>query len=78
MLAYLRTAEEILRWQAEYVGLHTVDPKLVEAWLKRHPFLRAAIGAQTHNAFDVGTAVSLLCDTINAILPSYQVKSKPL
>ena len=78
MLTYLRTAEEVLRWQAEHGDKHTVEATLVATWVERHPFLRAAIGAQTNNAFDVGTALILLWDKTNARLPSFQVKSKPL
>ena len=78
ILAYLRTAEEILRWQAEHSDTQTVDPALVAAWTKQHPFLQAAVGAQTKSVFDVGTALILLWDKANALLPSFQVKSKPL
>jgi hypothetical protein len=78
ILAYLRTAEEILRWQAEHGDTQTVDPALVAAWTKRYPFLQAAVGAQTKSVFDVGTALILLWDKANALLPSFQVKSKPL
>jgi len=78
MLSYLRTAEEILRWQAESGKSQTVNTKLVASWIDRHPFLRAAVGAQTNSAFDVGTALILLWDKTNALLPSFQVKSRPL
>jgi hypothetical protein len=72
------TAEEILRWQAEHGDTRIVDPALVAAWTKRHPFLRAAVGAQTKSVFDVGTTLILLWDKANVLLPSFQVKSKPL
>jgi|SRR5581483_5381883 len=78
ILTYLRTAEEILHWQAEHNGTQAVDTELVATWVGRHPFLRAAVGAQTNNAFDIGTALILLWDKTNATLPSFQVKSKPL
>ena len=78
ILTCLRTAEEILRWQAEHNSTQAVNTKLVATWVARHPFLRAAIGAKTNNAFDIGTAVILLWDKTNTILPNFQVKSKPL
>ena len=78
MLTYLRTAEEVLRWQAEHSNTQAVDTKLVTVWVDRYPFLRAAIGAQTNSAFDVGTALILLWDKTSALLPNFQVKSKPL
>ena len=78
MLTYLRTAEEVLRWQAEHSNTQTVDTERVTTWVGRHPFLRAAAGAQMNNVFDVGTALILLWDKTNAVLPTFQVKSKPL
>jgi hypothetical protein len=78
MLSYLRTAEEVLRWQAEHGDSQAVDTDLITTWVDRHPFLRAAVGAQTNSAFDVGTALILLWDKVNALLPSFQVKSRPL
>jgi hypothetical protein len=78
MLTYLRTAEEVLRWQAEHGHSQAVDTALVAAWVARHPFLRAAIGAQTDSVFDISTALILLWDQTSALMPSFQVKSKPL
>jgi len=80
MLDYLRTAEEILRWQTEQgkAGLPSSDDKMVKAWVERYPFLRAAIGAHTANVFDVPTALTLLWDKTNTTLPAFQMKSKPL
>ncbi len=78
MLTYLRTAEEVLRWQTEHGHSQTVDTALVATWLARHPFLRAAIGAQTDSVFDVSTALILLWDQTSALMPSFQVKSNSL
>lgn len=78
ILTCLRTAEEILRWQAEPSHTSAVDTKLISVWIDRHPFLRVAIGAQTSSTFDIETALILLWDKTNAILPNFQVKSKPL
>lgn len=80
MLNYLQTAEAILRWQAEQsnVGTPSADDQAVAVWIERYPFLRAALGARTANVFDVSTAVTLLWDKTNAILPGFQIKSKPL
>lgn len=80
MLAYLRTAGEILRWQAEHqteAQQTALDP-LVTKWTTRYPFLRAAIGARTPNVFDTQTALTLFWDKTNEVLRNLQVKSTPL
>jgi hypothetical protein len=80
MLGYLRTAGEILRWQTEqntWASSSTNAP-LVHGWIGRYPFLRAAVGAHTPEVFDVQTALTLLWDKTNAVLPQFQVKSRPL
>ncbi|MBI3302841.1 MAG: hypothetical protein HYZ72_12320 [Deltaproteobacteria bacterium] len=80
MLAYLRTAEEILRWQAEQGNGQEQPPDnpRVAAWIDRYPFLRAAVGAHTANVFDPDTALVLLWDKTDEVLRGFQVKSNPL
>ena len=80
MLGYLRTAGEILRWQTE---VNTSAPSStnaphVQGWVRQHPFLGAAVGAHTPEVFDAQTALILLWDKTNAVLPQFQVKSRPL
>jgi hypothetical protein len=80
ILAYLRTAEEILRWQSQHQvesERQATDPA-VRAWIERYPFLQAAVGARTQGIFDAPTAVTLLWDTTDEMLRGLQVKSKPL
>jgi hypothetical protein len=80
MLGYLRTTSEILRWQTEQntsIPSSANDP-LVQGWIGQYPFLRAAVGAHTPEVFDVQTALILLWDKTNAVLPQFQVKSRPI
>jgi len=80
ILAYLRTAEEILQWQSERQGeskRQATDPA-VRTWIERYPFLQAAIGARTQGEFDVPTALTLLWDKTDEVLRGLQVKSAPL
>ena len=80
MLGYLRMASEILRWQMEQktsISSSANDP-LVQRWIRQYAFLGAAVGAHTPDVFDVQTAVTLLWDKTNAVLPEFQVKSRPL
>ena len=79
ILAYLRTAEEILRWQAEHPNeqRQTNDPAVTN-WIERYPFLRAAVGAQGQSGFDAPTALTLLWDKTDEVLRGLQVKSAPL
>jgi hypothetical protein len=79
MLDYLRTAGDVLRWQAENPNGH-LNPSQhpLADWIRRHPFLQAAVGARTAGGFDAPTALTLLWDKTNALLPQLQVKSKPL
>lgn len=81
MLAYLRTAEEILRWQAEHgAGRAAAGDPTVTSWIGRYPFLRMAIGARAEapQAFDAPTAVTLLWDKTDAVLRDLQLKSREL
>lgn len=80
ILAYLQTAEEILRWQTEHktdAEQKRTDP-LVTTWTERYPFLRAALGARHKDEFDVPTALTLLWDKTDEVLRGLQLKSKPL
>jgi hypothetical protein len=80
ILAYLRTAEEILHWQSERQidsKRQATDPT-VRAWIERYPFLQAAIGARVQGEFDVLTALTLLWDKTNEVLRGLQIKSAPL
>lgn len=78
MLAYLRTAEEILRWQAGS-GPENADP-MVTRWTDRYPFLQMAVGARAEapQSFDAQTAVTLLWDKTDELLRGLQLKSGPL
>jgi hypothetical protein len=80
MLGYLRTAGEILRWQTEQntSASSSTSAPLVQGWIGRYSFLSAAVGAHMPGVFDVQTALSLLWDKTNAVLPQFQVKSRPL
>lgn len=81
ILAYLRTAEEVLRWQAERGnGRAGADTHPVTTWIDRYPFLQAAVGAQAKAAdtFDADTALMLLWDKTDEALRGLQVKSAPL
>jgi len=80
MLGYLRTAEEILRWQAEKntTASPSANDPLIQEWIGRYSFLSAAVGSHTPDVFDVQTALTLLWDKTNAVLPQFQVKSRPL
>jgi hypothetical protein len=76
MLGYLRTAGEILRWSGEKnppppSSAH--DP-LVQGWIERYAFLSAALGAHAADEFDVQTALLLLWDKTNAVMPEFQIK----
>ena len=80
MLGYLRTAGEILRWQTEQntSASSSTNDRFVQGWIEQYPFLSAAVGAHTPDIFDGQTAVTLLWDKTNAVLPEFQVKSRPL
>ena len=80
MLGYLRTAGEILRWQTEQntSASSSANDRFVQGWIEQYPFLSAAVGALTPDIFDGQTAVTLLWDKTNAVLPEFQVKSRPL
>lgn len=80
MLGYLRTAGDILRWQVEKnpTAPSSANNPLVQGWIGRYSFLSAAVGALTPDVFDVQTALILLWDKTNAVLPQFQVKSRPL
>ena len=77
MLTNLRTAQEVLGWQAERAAPR---PAVVQAWIARHPFLQAAVGATADapDAFDIHTALHLLWDQTNEILRDVQVKNRPI
>ena len=77
MLTNLRTAREVLGWQAERSAPR---PAEVEGWIARHPFLQAAVGATADapDAFDIHTALHLLWDQTNEILRDVQVKNRPI
>ena len=77
MLTNLRTAQEVLGWQAERSAPR---PAEVQTWIARHPFLQAAVGATADapNAFDIHTALHLLWDQTNEILRDVQVKNRPI
>jgi hypothetical protein len=81
MLAYLRTAEEVLRWQAGHgAGRADAGDRAVTRWIGRYPFLRMAVGARAEapQAFDAPTAVILLWDKTDAVLRGLQLKSREL
>lgn len=85
MLSNLRTAEEILRWDTERkatqeASLAQTDEAPLAAWIQRHTFLQAAVGAKADapNAFDTETALHLLWDHTNEILRDVQVKNRPI
>lgn len=81
MLAYLRTAEEILRWQAERgSGRTDAGDRAVTTWIGRYPFLQIAVGARAEapQAFDAQTAVTLLWDKTDELLRGFQLKSGTL
>ena len=77
MLTNLRTAREVLGWQAERSAPR---PAEVEGWIARHPFLQAAVGATADapDSFDIHTALHLLWDQTNEILRDVQVKNRPI
>jgi hypothetical protein len=80
ILAYLRTAEEILRWQTERTNEEKrpiADPAVTN-WTERYSFLRAAVGAQGQSGFDAPTALTLLWDKADGVLRGLQVKNKPI
>ncbi|MCS6926565.1 MAG: hypothetical protein NZ578_11760 [Candidatus Binatia bacterium] len=78
MLAYLRTAEEILRWQARLDAEHA--DHTVTRWIDRYPFLQMAVGARAEapQLFDAQTAVALLWDKTDEVLRGLQLKSGSL
>ena len=83
MLTNLRTAEEVLRWQAEQRSKSAPVTPSVQAtadWITRHPFLQAAVGAiaDAPDTFDIQTALHLLWDHTNEILRDVQVKNRPI
>ena len=85
ILTNLRTAEEVLRWDAERKATGETSPALANeaplaAWIQRHAFLQAAVGAKADapNAFDTETALHLLWDHANEILRDVQVKNSPI
>jgi hypothetical protein len=79
MLGYLRTAADILHWQAEHPNTAASGAEQpIVGWTKRYSFLEAAVGAQASGVFDPSTAVTLLWDKTNQLLPQLQIKSKPL
>jgi len=77
MLTNLRTAREVLGWQAEHSAPR---PAEVQTWIARHPFLQAAVGATADapDTFDIHTALHLLWDQTNEILRDVQVKNRPI
>ncbi len=83
MLTNLRTAEEVLHWDTERKVATEPTPASeapVTAWIRRHTFLQAAVGAKAEapNAFDTETALNLLWDQANEILRDVQVKNSPI
>ncbi len=85
ILTNLRTAEEVLRWDAEQKATGETSPALANeaplaAWIQRRAFLQAAVGAKADapNAFDTETALNLLWDQANEILRDVQVKNSPI
>lgn len=78
MLAYLRTAAEILQWQAGPEAANA--DRTVTRWIDRHPFLRMAVGARAEapRTFDAQTAVTLLWDKTDEVLRGLQLKSRSL
>ncbi|MGE0679690.1 MAG: hypothetical protein AB7P69_02115 [Candidatus Binatia bacterium] len=80
ILAYLRTAEEILRWQSQrhLESERQASDPTVRAWIERYPFLQAAVGARSQGIFDAPTAATLLWDKTDEVLRELQIKSAPL
>ncbi len=83
MLTNLRTAEEVLHWDTERKVATQPTPASeapFTAWIRRHTFLQAAVGAKAEapNAFDTETALNLLWDQANEILRDVQVKNSPI
>ena len=83
MLTNLRTAEEVLHWDTERKVATQPTPVSeapFTAWIRRHTFLQAAVGAKAEapNAFDTETALNLLWDQANEILRDVQVKNSPI
>ena len=83
MLTNLRTAEEVLHWDTERKVATEPTPANeapFTAWIRRHTFLQAAVGAKADapNAFDTETALNLLWDQANEILRDVQVKNSPI
>ena len=85
MLTNLRTAEEVLHWNAKQEATGDTSPTPANeaplaAWIQRHAFLQAAVGAKADapNTFDAETALNLLWDQANEILRDVQVKNSPI
>jgi hypothetical protein len=78
IMAYLRTADEVLQWQAQQS--EDQRPPQLTTWTGRYPFLKAAIGARfdAPQAFDVETALQLLLEKTDQTLVAMQVKNKPI
>ena len=78
IMAYLRTADEVLQWQAHQS--EDQGPPQLATWTGRYPFLKAAIGArfEAPQVFDVETAVQLLFEKTDQTLVAMQVKNKPI
>jgi len=78
IMAYLRTADEVLQWQAQQSEDHR--PPQLATWTGRYPFLKAAIGArfEAPGVFDVETAVQLLFEKTDQTLVAMQIKNKPI
>ena len=92
IMAYLRTADEVLQWQAQQSEDHRSPPEdhrsppedhrppQLATWTGRYPFLKAAIGArfEAPGVFDVETAVQLLFEKTDQTLVAMQIKNKPI
>ncbi len=78
IMAYLRTADEVLQWQTHQSG--DQRPPQLATWTGRYPFLKAAIGArfEAPQVFDVETALQLLFEKTDQTLVAMQVKNKPI
>ena len=69
MLSNLRTAEEILRWDTERKATQT-DTSPLSAWIQRHTFLQAAVGAKAGRARHIRYT-----DSITLIMGPYERNS---
>ncbi len=78
IMAYLRTADEVLQWQT--LQSEGQRPPQLATWTGHYPFLKAAIGArfEAPQAFDVETALQLLFEKTDQTLVAMQVKNKPI